>query len=171
MSGKRITLGICSVRAAAAGGRSGVRIVAADRERQLGSGLDGELCFCAGAAAVLGIQVARELELLVGGQLKHLLEALTDGEQDLSRLLGAAALAAGDVAVPAVGNRLAYRASPHTDAVEGLADVDDHAHDLAVLFLLERLADGREHRVQPELVDADAPLVLERVRPLATVLV
>jgi hypothetical protein len=38
-------------------------------------------------------------------------------------------------------------------------------------FILESLADGCKHDVEPELVDRDAALVLELVRPFSTVLV
>lgn len=117
------------------------------------------------------VRVARELDGLVGGQLEDLLEPLADGKKYLLALLRRAALAARDVAIAAAGDALADGAGPHADAEEGFPDVDDDAHDLAVVLVLEGLADGGHHGLQPELVDVDAPLVLELVGPLAAVLV
>lgn len=115
--------------------------------------------------------MTRKLDGLVLRQLEDGLELTANSLQDLLALLNGAALAAGHVAVAAAGDALADGAGPDADAVEGLADVDDDAHDLAVVLVLERLADGRQHRVQPQVVDVDAALVLELVRPLAAVLV
>ena len=115
--------------------------------------------------------MARKLDRLALRQLQYLLEALANGHKDLARLVRSAPLATGNVTVTTPGNRLSYGASPDTDTEECLAHVDYHAHDLAVLLLLERLADSTKHRVQPHLVDVDVPLVLEGVGPLATVLV
>lgn len=118
-----------------------------------------------------GFRVAGELESLVGRELKDLLEATADGHQDLLALLRGPTLAARNVPVAAAGNVLADSASPDTDTEEGLADVDDNTHDLAVLLVLESLADRSKHSMQPDLVDVDIALLLELVRPLATVLV
>lgn len=115
--------------------------------------------------------VARELEQLVGGQLQDILDAAANGHENLLALLGSPALAAGHITVTTVGYALANSASPDTDTVECLADVDDHAHDLTVLLILQRVADGGQHDMQPQLIDVDAALVLELVGPLAAVLV
>lgn len=117
------------------------------------------------------IRVARELEQLRGGQLEDLLGAAADSQQDLAALLRRASLSASNVGVTASGDALADGAGPDADSVEGLAYVDDDAHDLAVLLLLEGLADGCQHHVQPQLVDVDVALFLEGVRPFAAVLV
>lgn len=117
------------------------------------------------------VGVARELNGLGRGELQDFLEPAADGQEDLLALRRGATLAAADVAVPAVRNVLSYRTSPKADPVESLANVDDDAHDLAIVLLLERLADGSEHDMEPELVDVDAALVLVLVRPLAAVLV
>jgi hypothetical protein len=117
------------------------------------------------------IGMTGELDKFARGQLQDILEAPADSEEDLLALIGGASLAAGHVAVSASWNALPYGASPDTDAEEGLADVDDDAHHLAVLLILERLADGRHHDMQPEVVDVDAALVLELVGPLAAMLV
>jgi hypothetical protein len=113
---------------------------------------------------VSGVLVTRELNLLGGGKLKDLLEPLTDLLQPLLALLGISALDGGF----ALG-LLAGSAGPETDTPEGLADVDDHTHDLVVLLVLKSLTDGGEHDVEPGLVVGLA--VLESVRPAATVLV
>lgn len=115
--------------------------------------------------------VARELEHLVGGQLQDLLDAAADGHENLLALLGGPAFAAGHVTVAAVGYALADGTGPDTDTVEGLADVDDNAHDLTILLVLQRVADGGQHDMQPQLVDVDVALLLELVGPLAAVLV
>lgn len=115
--------------------------------------------------------VARELEHLVGGQLQDLLDAAADGHENLLALLGGPALAAGHVTVATVGYALADGTGPDTDTVEGLADVDDNAHDLTILLVLQRVANGGQHDVQPQLVDVDVALLLELVGPLAAVLV
>lgn len=117
------------------------------------------------------LSVARELEHLVGRQLQDLLDAATNGHEDLLALLGSPALAAGHIAVAAVRYALADGTGPDTDTVEGLADVDDNAHDLAILLILQRVANGGEHDMQPQLIDVDVALLLELVRPLAAVLV
>ena len=92
------------------------------------------------------VGVARELNVLVGGEFEGLLEALANSHQDVLALLRGPALAARDVAVAAAGDALADGTGPDTDAEEGLADVDDDAHDLAVVLVLEGLANGRQHR-------------------------
>lgn len=135
------------------------------------SSLNRELGLGTSAPAVRTVGVARELEELRGLQLQHLLEAAADGEQDIASLICGSALAAGDVTVTAARDALANGAGPDTHTEEGLSDVDNHAHDLSILFLLQSLADGGQHGVKPQLVDIDAALILEAVRPLSAVLV
>ena len=97
---------------------------------------------------------------------QHLLEPLPNRHQDLLariRRPGFAALITGD--------RLSSGPRPHADSVEALAHVDHDAHDLVVALALERLADGGELGVQPDLVDVDRRLVAEGVGPFAAVLV
>lgn len=132
---------------------------------------DRELGLGPAAPRVRAVGVARELDGLGGGELQDLLQPAADGQENLLALGRGATLAAADVAIPAVRNVLSYRTSPKADPVESLADVDDDAHDLTVILLLERLADGSEHNMEPKLVDVDAALVLVLVRPFAAVLV
>lgn len=127
--------------------------------------------FRTAATAVSAVRVARELDDLAGGQAEDFLELGANVEEDLAALLGGAALAASHVPVAATRDALAYGASPDANAEESLADVDDDAHDLAVLLLFEGLADGGEHDVEPEVIDANVALLLELVRPFAAVLV
>jgi hypothetical protein len=110
------------------------------------------------------VLVTRELDLLGAGQSEDLLEPLADLFQPLLALLGVSTFDGG----LALG-LLASSAGPETDTPEGLADVDNHAHDLVVLLVLESLTDGGEHDVEPGLVVGLA--VLEGVGPTATVLV
>jgi hypothetical protein len=69
------------------------------------------------------------------------------------------------------GNGATNGPCPETDTVEASPDVDHYTHDLVVLLILEVLANGCEHNVQPERVNVDGLLVLELERPLATMLV
>ena len=110
------------------------------------------------------VLVTRELDLLGARKSEDLLEPLADLFQPLLALLGVSALNGG----LALG-LLAGGAGPETNTPEGLADVDDHTHDLVVLLVLKGLANGSEHDVEPSLVVGLA--VLEGVGPTATVLV
>ena len=110
------------------------------------------------------VLVTRELDLLGARKSENLLEPLADLLQPLLALLGVSALDGG----LALG-LLASGAGPETNTPEGLADVDDHTHDLVVLLVLKSLTDGGEHDVEPGLVVGLA--VLEGVGPTATVLV
>lgn len=123
------------------------------------------------AARVGAVGVARELDLLASRELKDLLEAATDVEEDLAALIVRATLSSRNVAVTTAGNALADGTGPDTNTEEGLADIDDNTHDLAVVLLLEGLADGGHHYLQPQVVDIDAALLLVLVGPLATMLV
>lgn len=117
------------------------------------------------------VGVTGELDGFGGGKLQDFLEAAANGQEDLLALSLGTALAAADIAVPTVWNVLSYRTSPNSDPVESLANVDNDTHDLTIVFVLERLANGSKHDVEPKRVDVDAALVLVLVRPLATVLV
>lgn len=134
-------------------------------------GLDNVLSLGPRAARVSAVGVARELDLLAGRELKDLLEAATNVEEDLAALIVSATLASSNVAVTTAGNALADGTGPDTNTEEGLADVDDNAHDLAVVLLLESLTDGGHHDLKPQTVDVDAALLLVLVGPLATMLV
>ena len=65
--------------------------------------------------------------------------------------------------------RLPSCSRPQPDTPEGFADVDDDAHDLVVALVLQHLADGCEHDVEPGVVVGLA--ALEGVGPAAAVLV
>lgn len=93
------------------------------------------------------VLVTRELDLLSGGESEDLLELPANLLQPLLALLGVSALD-GSLAL----GLLAGGAGPETDTPEGLADVDDHTHDLVVLLVLEGLTNGGEHDVEPGLV-------------------
>lgn len=123
------------------------------------------------AATVSTVGVARELDDLGVRQLQDLLELLADVREHLLALLGRPALAARNIAIATVGDALADSAGPGTDTVEALSDIDHDTHELSVALLLEGLADGSEHDVQPEVIDGDGALLLERVRPFSAVLV
>lgn len=110
------------------------------------------------------VRVARELHHIRLLQPKHVLEPPADRLENFLALRGCAGALVTGVA-------LAHSACPQTDTVEALAHVHDHAHDLVVVVALEGLADGSQLRVQPQIIDWNRALVLELVRPLATVLV
>lgn len=115
--------------------------------------------------------MARELHDIALLQTQRLFEPLSNLHQRLFALLRAAALATRDIAITTAGEGLANALGPQADAVETLAHVDHDAHDFAVVFVLESLADGRKHHVKPEVVDGDGLLVLELEGPFAAVLV
>jgi len=104
------------------------------------------------------VGVTTKLDLLIRRQLHRLLELLPNLQQGLlSRAIAALALA--------------HRPRPQPDAEEGLAHIDDDAHDLVVVVFLEGFADGGQLGVEPQFVDVDALLVFELVGPFAAVLV
>jgi hypothetical protein len=98
--------------------------------------LDCELGLGAGAAAVGAVGVTRKLEELGGLELENLLEATTDGEEDVAALIRSPALSTSNVAITTARDVLADCACPDTNSEEGLADVDDNTHDLTVLLFL-----------------------------------
>lgn len=133
--------------------------------------LNRELGLGPAAPGMRAVSVAGELNRFRVGELQDLLEPAADRHEDLLALSLRAALATADIAISAVGNVLSYRTSPNADPVESLPDVDDDTHDLPVVLILQRLANGGEHDVEPKSIDIDAALVLVLIRPLATMLV
>lgn len=127
--------------------------------------LHAELGLRTGASGVGSVGVTRELDGVILLELERLLEPLSDLEQNLLALLLGPALAA------LTRDGAANSACPQTDTVEASPNVDDDTHDLVVILVLEILADGSEHDVEPERIDVDDLLVLELEGPLATVLV
>jgi hypothetical protein len=107
---------------------------------------------------MLRIRMPTELQLLLRGQLNHLLEILPNLHQYLLRLT-----------LPTLA--LPNRASPETDAVEALSHVDHHAHDLVIAIFFECLTNRSELGMQPELVDVHGGLVAPAIGPFAAVLV
>lgn len=109
--------------------------------------------------------MAHELDRLLVCDLKNSLEALANlHEYGLRLLRGTLGLALlGGVCLGASA------ASPETDTVEGLTDVDNDTHDLVVIVILKLLTNGSEQDVQPDFVIGLT--LLEGVRPTATVLV
>lgn len=109
--------------------------------------------------------MSRELDDVALLEAENLLEPSADRLEDLLALSGRAG--AGLVA----GKALADGSRPQTDTVEALTHVHHNTHHLAVSVVLQGLADGGQLGVEPQLVDGDGALVLERVRPFAAVLV
>lgn len=110
--------------------------------------------------------MARELNNIRILQPQHFLEPPPNVLQNLLALRGRAALAEF---VP--GDALAHSPGPQTDTVEALANVDYDTHDFIIIIVLESLTDGSQLSVQPKIIDRHRLLVLERVRPFATVFV
>ena len=93
---------------------------------------------------------------------QHLLELPAQPHQHFFTLLRGTALAAGGISVAAPWHRFPDRLGPEPDAIETLAHVDHYAHDLAVRRGgFERLADSREHHVEPEVVDRGGAFIFE----------
>lgn len=126
--------------------------------------LDGVLGLGPGATAVGAIRVSGEFHNVGFLETEDILEPIADGLQDLLALGGVT----GDLVSR---NALANSPCPQTDTVEALTDVHNNTHDLIVIIVLESLTNRSQLSVQPQVVDRDGALVLERVRPLATVLV
>lgn len=116
------------------------------------------------------VRMSRKLHNLTILQHQHLLQLAPNLLQNALALLRASSLAARDIALSPAIHALAHRLRPEADAVEAAADIDHHAHDLAVALVLERLPDGGEHDVQPEVVDGGG-FAFEAVGPFAAVLV
>jgi hypothetical protein len=133
--------------------------------------LDGELGLGTRASAVGTIGVTRKLEELGRLELEDLLEATSNRKEDLTALFRRATLSTSNISITTAGNALADCPGPNTNSEEGLADVDDNTHNFSIFLVLQGLADRGKHSVEPKLIDVDAALVLEAVRPLATMLV
>jgi hypothetical protein len=112
-----------------------------------------------------------ELDDFASFEIEGILESLAHPHEDIAASFSGATFTAGCVAVAAAGEWLANALSPEADTVEALAHVDHDAHHLAIILVLECLADGSKHDVQPEVVDVDGLLVLELKCPFSTVLV
>lgn len=111
------------------------------------------------------VRVTRKLDRVVLLELQCLLEPLSNLGKRFFALFERAALAL------LAGERLAHRPRPEADAVEAASDVDNDAHDLVVVFVLQVFANGGKHDVQPESVNVDSFLILELESPFAAVLV
>lgn len=116
------------------------------------------------------IRVACKLHNLAILQHEHLLQFTPNVLQNALALLRASSLPARDIPLSAAVHALAHRLGPEPDAVEAAADVDHHAHDLAVAVVLERLPNRGEQDVQPEVVDRGG-FAFEAVGPFAAVFV
>ena len=103
--------------------------------------------------------VTHEFDDLIVLDLQSLLETAANFLQDVLCLFGTATLVAW----------LAGRASPKTDTVKGLAQVDNYAHDLVVAVVFELLADCGEENAQPDVVVGFS--LFEGVGPASSVLV
>lgn len=126
--------------------------------------LDGVLGLGPGTTAVGAIRVSGKFHNIGFLETEDILETTTDGLQDILALgRGTSGLVSR--------NTLANSPCPQTNTVEALADVHNNTHDLVVIIILESLANRSQLSVQPQVVDRYGALVLERVRPLATVLV
>lgn len=90
----------------------------------------------AGVSAVCMTRKFNDIRIL---QAQDFLEAESDILQDFLALGSRASFGA-----LVSWKALADSASPQTDTVEALADVDDHAHDLVVVVVLESFANGGE---------------------------
>lgn len=110
------------------------------------------------------IRVSGEFHNVGFLETENILEPIADGLQDLLALGGVT----GDLVSRST---LANSPCPQTDTVEALTDVHNNTHDLVVIIVLEGLTNRSQLSVQPQVIDRDGALVLERVRPLATVLV
>jgi len=115
--------------------------------------------------------MTRELHLLLRWQLQDFLEFTANIHENFFALFDRSSLATSNIAITTTWDALSNCASPDTDTVEALSDITDNTHDLAITFLLEGLTNGREHDMEPELINVNQSLVLELVRPLSTVLV
>lgn len=135
------------------------------------SRLDHKLCLSPRTTTVSTIRMTRELNGLRRRKLQYILELLADALENLLSLIRAATLTTSDVSISALRNGFSDCASPDSDTVESLTDIDDNSHDFSVAFFFEGLADGREHDVAPEVIDCYGALLAELVGPFAAVLV
>lgn len=129
------------------------------------SPLDTELGFRASAAGMGGVGVSGKLDHVVVLELQRLLESSANLEQNLLALLLCPSLAS------LTGNGATNGTCPEADTVEASPHVDNDTHDFVVILILEVLADGSQHDVQPKRVDVDCLFIFELEGPLAAVLV
>ena len=120
----------------------------------------------ASAATVCAVRMARKLNDIRLLQTQDLLETTSDILQYLFTLCSGASLSA-----LVAGQTLADGTSPETDTIEPLANINHDTHNLVVVVVFERFANGGELGVQPELVNGDGTLVLEGVGPFTAVFV
>lgn len=115
--------------------------------------LDDMLRLCSGRPRVRRIRVTAEFDLFRLRQLQYILEVPPNLHQGI------------------LGIPFSNRPGPEADSEKSFADIHDHAHDLVVALVLERLTNRGQLGVQPQLVDIDQFLVFERVRPFPAVFV
>lgn len=120
----------------------------------------------ASAATVCAVGMARKLNDIRLLQTQNLLETTSDILQHLFTLCSGASLGA-----LVTGQTLANGTSPETDTIESLANIDHDTHDLVVVVVFERFANGSELGVEPEVVNGDCALILEGIGPFAAVFV
>lgn len=117
------------------------------------------------------VSVTGEVDLLGIRQAQGFLESPAYAGQDFLALRRTPSLAACGVAISSSRNALANRPRPQTETVKALANVDNNAHDLSVVVVLESLPDSSQQKVEPEIIDRNALALLTGVGPLAAVLV
>jgi hypothetical protein len=115
------------------------------------------------ASTLSAFGMTRELHHLLGRECQNLLELATDAHKDLLAFLWGTTFAACNISVAATWDALANCTGPDTDTVEALSDIADDSHDLAIAFLLQGLADGSEHNMEPQLVNINELFLLELV--------
>lgn len=133
--------------------------------------LDNELGLGTRAASMCAIGMSRELHRLIRGNCQDFFELSADILEDFLASLRGSSFPSCNVTVASTWDALSDRPRPHTNAEESLAYINNNSHHLSVVFLLEGLANGSKHHMKPHVVNRNAALVLELVRPFATVLV
>jgi hypothetical protein len=127
---------------------------------------DSELSLGSAAARVGRVSMTAELDRLSLRQLQHNLEALANLLEPLLALL----LLLRTTGISTLTRSLTSGPGPETNTPKAFADVHDHTHDLIVVLVLERLADGGKHEVQPDII-VGTVAALEGVCPATAVLV
>lgn len=117
---------------------------------------DGKLSPGSRASRMSALGVTRELNDFGVLQPEHLLEPLSDRQEDLLPLFSRTSLT-----VPVARDGLSHAPGPDANSVERLSHVDDHTHYFVVALVFERLADSGELGMQPQLVDGHVLLVPE----------
>lgn len=117
------------------------------------------------------IRMTGELNCLSSRKLQDSLESRANSHEDILAFLRGTALATSNITIATTRECFADSAGPDTNTEEALADVADDTHDFSIAFVFKCLADGREHDMEPEVIDLDVALLFELIRPFATVLV